>query len=77
MADGVDLVGGDVEAVVALVLEQQVVAVDAADGPLDHAAVAGHAVLVVDDEVALLEVVEEALGVAAAGPGPPVGAAGR
>ena len=75
VADRVDLVGGDVEPVVALVLEQQVVAVDAADGPLDHAAVAGHAVLVVDDVVALLEVVEEALGVAAAGPGPPVGAA--
>ncbi len=72
---GVDLVGRDVELVVALVLEQQVVAVDSADGPLDHAAVAGDAVLVVDDVVALLEVVEEALGVAATGPRPAVGAA--
>ena len=75
MADRVDLVGRHVEPVVALVLQQQVVAFDAADGPLDHAAVAGDAVLVVDDVVALLEVVEEALGVAPAGPGPPVGAA--
>ena len=62
MAHGVDLVGRDVELVVAAVLEQQVVALDAADGPLDHAAVAGDAVLVVHDVVAGLEVVEEALG---------------
>ena len=75
VADGVDLVGGDVEAIVALVLEQQVVAVDAADGPLHHAAVAGDAVLVVDDVVALLQVVEEALGVATPGPGLAVGPA--
>ena len=61
VADGVDLVGRDVELVVALVLEQQVVALDAADGPLDHAGVAGDAVLVVHDVVAGLEVVEEAL----------------
>ena len=60
----VDLVGRHVELVVAAVLEQQVVALDAADGALDHAAVAGHAVLVVHDVVAGLEVVEEALRVA-------------
>src|SRR5690606_32265997 len=75
VADGVDLVGGDVELVVALVLEQQVVALGAADRPLDHAAVAGDAVLVVDDVVADLQVVEEPLGVPPAGPGPAVGAA--
>ena len=62
----VDLVGRHVELVVALVLEQQVVALHAADGALHHAAVAGDAVLVVHDVVAGLEVVEEALGVAAA-----------
>ena len=75
VAHGVDLVGRDVELVVAPVLEQQVVALDAADGPLDHAAVAGHAVLVVHDVVAGLEVVEEALGGRLAGAGPAVGAA--
>jgi hypothetical protein len=69
---GVDLVGRHVQAVVALVLEQQVVALDPADGALDHAAVAGHAVLVVDDVVADLEVVEEALRVAAPGASAPV-----
>ena len=60
----VDLVGRHVELVVALVLEQQVVALHAADGALHHAAVAGDAVLVVHDVVAGLEVVEEPLGVA-------------
>ena len=64
VAHGVDLVGRHVELVVALVLEQQVVALHAADGALHHAAVAGHAVLVVHDVVAGLEVVEEPLGVA-------------
>ena len=59
VAHRVDLVGRDVELVVALVLEQQVVALDAADGPLDHAAVAADAVLVVHDVVAGLQVVEE------------------
>ena len=49
VADGVDLVGRHVELVVAPVLEQQVVALGAADGPLDHAAVAGDPVLVVHD----------------------------
>ena len=78
VADGVDLVGRDVELVAAPVLEQQVVALGAAHGLLDHAAVAGHAVLVVDDVVARLEVVEEALGVGAPGPGRAGGpAAGR
>src|SRR3546814_9178379 len=50
-------------------------AVDAADGPLDHAGVAGHAVLVVHHVVARLEVVEEALGVALADSGLAVGPA--
>ena len=68
VADGVDLVGRDVELVVAPVLEQEVVALDAADGAGDHAAVAGDAVLVVHDVVAGLEVVEERGGVGAAGP---------
>ncbi len=73
VADGVDLVGRHVEPVVAAVLEQQVVALDPADGPLDHAAVAGDAVLVVHDVVARLEVVEEPGRLAASGPGPTVG----
>jgi hypothetical protein len=74
VAHGVDLVGRDVELVAALVLEQQVVALDAADGPLDHAGVAGHAVLVVHDVVAGLEVLEEPGALALGGAGPPVGA---
>ena len=52
VTDGVDLIGGDVELVVAAVLEQQVVALDAADGALDHAAEPRNAVLVVHDVVA-------------------------
>ena len=75
VADGVDLVGRDVELVVAPVLEQQVVALDAADGPLHHAGVAGDAVVVVHDVVAGLEVVEEAGRVALARAGLAVGAA--
>ena len=67
MAHRVDLVAGHVELVVALVLEQQVVALDAADGALDHALVAADAVLVVHDVVAGLEVVEEAGALALAG----------
>ena len=59
LAQRVDLVGRHVELVVALVLEQQVVALDAADRALDHAVVAADAVLVVDDVVAGLEVLEE------------------
>ena len=71
--DRVDLVGRDVELVVAAVLEQEVVALDARDGALDHAPEPGDAVLVVHDEVAGLEVVEEPLGVGApAGPHRPV-----
>ena len=75
VADGVDLVGRDVELVAALVLEQQVVALDAADRPLDHAAVAADPVVVVDDVVAGLQVLEDARRLAAARPGGAVGAA--
>ena len=75
VADGVDLVGGDVEPVGPPVLQQQVVALDPADGPLDHPAVAGDAVVVVHDVVADLEVVEEAAAVTAAGTGAAMGAA--
>ena len=71
--DGVDLVGGDVELVPPAVLEQEVVALGAGDGPGHHAAVAGHSVLMVHDEVPGLEVVEEALGEPGPGPGPAVG----
>ena len=60
--DRVDLVGGDVEAVVAAVLEQQVVALGAADRARHHPAVAGDAVDVVHDVVARGEVVEEPVG---------------
>ena len=67
VADGVDLVGRHVQLVAALVLQQEVVALDAPDGPLHHAAVAGHAVLVVDDVVTRLQVVEELLRIATAG----------
>ena len=55
---GADLVGGDVELVTGSVLEQQVVALDAADGAR-HLLVAPDAVLVVHDEVAGLERVVE------------------
>ena len=58
-ADDADLVGRDVELVAALVLEEEVVLGDAADGPLHHPAVAGHAVGVVHDVVAGLERVVE------------------
>ena len=71
--DGVDLVGGDVELVAAAVLQEEVVAFRPGDGPGDHAAVAGDAVLVVHDEVARLEVVEEALREPGAGARPAVG----
>ena len=71
----VDLVGRDVQLVAALVLEQQVVALDPADRPADHAAEAAHAVLVVHDVGAGGDVVEEGLGVAGPGPGPAVGPA--
>jgi hypothetical protein len=73
VADRVDLVRRHVELVVAPVLEQEVVALDAADGPRDHAAVASHAVLEVHDVVAGPEIVEVALGGGLAGFGPSVG----
>ena len=66
MAHGVDLVGRDVELVVAAVLEQQVVALDAVDGALHHPAEPGDTVLVMHDVVAGREVVEELRGVGAA-----------
>ena len=68
-----DLVGGEVEPVVAPVLEQQVVAGGSAHGPGDHAAVAGHAVLAVDDVAARRQVVEEAVDGSGPGPGLAVG----
>ena len=68
LAQHVDLVGRDVQLVVALVGDEQVVALDAADRPLDHALVAADAVLDVDDVVAGLEVLEEPGAVAAARP---------
>ena len=49
---------GHVQLVAALVGDQQVVALDAADRPLDHALVLADAVLVVHDVVAGLEVLE-------------------
>src|SRR5258706_4023512 len=60
MAHRVDLIARHVEAVAALVLEQQVVALDAIDRLLHHSGVATDAVLVVDDVVAGLQVLEEA-----------------
>ena len=75
VADGVDLVGRDVQLVAALVLEQQVVALDPADRPLDHPAVAADPVVVVDDVVAGLQVLEDARRLAPARPGGAVGAA--
>ena len=70
-----DLVGGQVELVAAPVLEQQIVAGGPAHGPGDHPAVAGHAVLAVDDVIARGEVVEEAVDGPGPGPGLAVGAA--
>ena len=75
VADGVDLVGRDVELVAPPELEEEVVALGPAHGLLHHPAVLADAVLVVDDVVARVEVVEEALGVGAPGPGRPVGPA--
>ena len=54
-ADDADLVGGDVELVAALVLEEEVVRGHTADGPLHHAPVPGDAVGVVHDVVAGFE----------------------
>src|SRR6266545_1744105 len=75
VTDGVDLVRRDVEPVAALVLEEQVVALDAADGARHHPAVAADAVVIVDDEVSGLEVLEDGGGLPPAGPRGPVGAA--
>ena len=60
LAQRVDLVGRHVQLVAALVGDEQVVALDAADRALDHALVLADAVLVVHDVVAGLEVLEEA-----------------
>ncbi len=73
--DRLDLVRRDVEPVAAPVLEQQVVAVAAVDGPGHHPAEPGDTVLVVHDERALVQVVEELLGIATPAPGPPMGPA--
>ena len=70
-----DLVGRQVEPVPAPVLEEQVVAGGAAHGAGDHAAVAGHPVLAVDDVAARGQVVEEPVDRPGPGPGLPVGAA--
>ncbi len=75
LAQGVDLVARHVQLVAALVGEQQVVALDAADGALDHALVLADPVLVVDDVVAGLEVFEQARALALAWPGLAVGSA--
>ena len=69
LAQHVDLVGRDVQPVVALVGDEEVVTLDAADAPLDHALVATDAVLDVDDVVARFEVLEEPGAVATSGPG--------
>ena len=74
LSESVDLVGGDVELVAPLVRDQQVVTLDASDGPLDHAVVLADAVLVVDDEVAGLEVFECGRSLAALFAGRAVGA---
>ncbi len=58
MAHDVDLIAGHVQPVVAPILEQEIVTLDPADGPGDHALVAGHAMLLVDDVVAGRQVVE-------------------
>ncbi len=73
LAQHVDLVGRDVQLVVALVGDEEVVALDAADGPLDHPFVAADAVLDVDDVVARLEILEEPGALAPARPRPSVG----
>ena len=70
-----DLVGGQVEPVAAPVLEEQVVAGGAAHGPGDHAPVAGHPVLAVDDVAARGQIVEEPVHRAGPGAGLAVGPA--
>ena len=61
----VDLVGGDVQPVIALVGHEEVVPLDAAHRALDHALVTADAVLGVDDVHAGLEVLEDAEGLTA------------
>src|SRR6478735_2259950 len=75
LAQGVDLVAGDVQLVAALVRQEEVVALDPADGPLGHALVPADAVLVVDDVRTGLEVLEDGRALALARPGATVGAA--
>ncbi len=60
LAEGVDLIAGHVQLVAALVLQEQVVALGAADGALDHALVLADAVLVVHHVVAGFEILEQA-----------------
>ena len=60
--DGLNLLDGQVEAVRAPVLQDQVVPRGPAHGPRRHALEARHAVLAVDDEAPGLEVVEEPVG---------------
>ena len=69
LAQRVDLVGRHVQLVVALVGEQQVVPLDAADRALDHPLVAPDAVVEVDDVHARIEVLEHADAVAPPGRG--------
>ena len=75
LAQRVDLVAGHVQLVAALVRQQQVVALDPADGALHHALVLAHAVLVVHHVVAGPQVFEEAGALAFARPGLAVAAA--
>ena len=71
----VDLVGRDIELVATLVRNEEVVPLDATDGPLDHALVLADTVLVVHDVAAGLQVFERARGLTAlAGAGSAVGA---
>ena len=72
-AQQVDLIGGHVQLVAALVFEQQVIALHPADGAAHHAPEATDAVLVVDHEATDGQVIEEGLGVAGPGSGPAVG----
>ena len=65
LAQHVDLVGGDVQPVVALVGDEEVVALDPAHRALDHALVTADAVLDVHDVHARLEVLEDAEGITA------------
>ena len=74
LAQRVDLIGRHVQLVVALVGEQQVVALDPADRALDHALVPPDAVLEVDDVHPRTQVLEDPDAVAR---GAGVGGGGR